>query len=1405
MQSPHIRKTKAVTRRSSFTVRRDEILRSKLNDLLSSDPVNPSENHQMCSNRQAQASAKLRRGNYDLLNYAPQDQIVGVTSNTDVSKNETYRSVYTSNRAKIMVSTALSTCVTSKRKSIDELAVNIPSGLSKRNKLNNSCLFNSDNVNISVTDKKPNPISTEIRLNTEELSALDDVLNELVVQTSSTSGCISREHESAPLKSAQTPKDDEQKTHIHEHDEPLEALNLSDWSPGKDEPVKVDKQCTVNDQLSQIPNQSFVRGNVLEINQKRDETELLIQVYNNDNNCSTSELKIILRDSWLDSPIRKNDVINVIPDILVDKRISVKSTSVFIVSDHNNPVGCAVCLHPDYLLPTTKVVGSLNCLRRAVLEQFWVSDGGYGDNEISATNQNQTNSYGPEIMLTGSLVHELFQKIISNKIIRRDIISQIISDLIHRSSTVLQMYIYGIKVKLLLTKLDEFVPKIMKWIQTHCTWHQPPGVRPIHANQVKVDDVIAIEENIWSSRLGLKGKIDLTLLCQIPLNGELKPTLNVIPMELKTGNPSYSIEHKGQVYLYLLLAKEFYGKFYDTSKYLNVPVANAGWLVYLQEAVNESCQKQKSYTNASIVYPDITSYHGLIQTRNQLVSGIIDLLKSTETFHSNENLHADNWKPELPDRINQLRMCQTCGVQLTCSLFEKNPVKSYTSSCDSALNVPKFLINRRSHLGVEHINFFTKWSKLLLTEHFDNERFEDVIGRICKTSGKADRFFTSGTVRRLRLLKTKTVGNSISGECEFQSWFIPDKPTDQSNETLLSISGLSVGDLVIVSSDDCRLLGIDLATIVPTEDLHDIENSVCNGIPSQSDYKKSVISLTSTRPFPDRIKLFRIDRYVTMKTVQLNLSNLIGLMQNSTLGQVLRELIIDGRMPNTSKTISKRIVKEIRPILKPLNVNQRAAILQTLFSQDYILIKGYPGSGKTETLTALLRVLILLKKKVLVAAHTHSAVDNLLLRLHQTGETRIIRLGQVNRIHPNLKNYSLESKLNTFLKSNEKLKTDATDYVHSIMMDAAVVGCTALTASGGNDLRHAALTYQKFDVILIDEASQLMCPTSLGPLLCLRTEQESNGVRCCRFVLVGDPYQLPPLVRSQKAKNGGLDQSLFTLLLNYSIGDTYERKTIGSSIDYSNKEHIIELTIQYRMNSNILTLTNYLAYQNKMSCANSVVAQSTIQLKPGVSDKNLEKLPLWIKRVISPLLSDSLLLLDTKKLDCCVSSSNESHATNSNPTEAQLILYIIKKSVDVLTLNSKDIGIIAPYRAQVSLLKNKIKENSFEDIEVNTVDQFQGRDKRLILLCLTNCPSMLKKDKNEYFESNRIHLLEDLPRLTVALTRAQHKLIIVGCTGYHNPNTEDIKQNTKLGELYSCIKTMLGGYEILPIDTVSLL
>ncbi|RTG89301.1 DNA replication ATP-dependent helicase Dna2 [Schistosoma bovis] len=1260
ISSPKLCKRKVVARRSSLTVRRDEVLRSKLHDLLSSDPIDKNENQQMCSNRQAQISAKLRRGNYDLLNYAPQDQVVKTTSKeSEFNDVISHRSAITSNRAKKMVSTALLTCSASKRKATEISTAHSTDSPNYR-KPNEYSVSNPEGTNTPKRDtNSKHSVTREVHLNTEELSALDDILDQLVRKDDLPSHKHIKQ-EAVTLDSSQIYCHNEHNTQSSVHDETFQLLNLSDWSPVKEELViiihypnvsfsqRLKQQRTVEDQLLRIPDQSFLRGTVVQIDNKCDQSELVVQLDDVSNTTDNiTKINIILRDSWFDTPIRIKDAINIIPNVYGDIKSPVYNNSTLIISDDNNnrtQNDCAaLCLNPDYLLPTTKIVSSLNCLRRVVLEQFWVTDGGYReDNEITVIDSNQTYNSQCDVMLTGSLVHELFQKIISKHNIQRDDVLQIVSGFIYRPSVVLQM-------------------------------------------------------------LGLKGKIDSTLLCEIPLLGELKPTLHLIPMELKSGNPSYSIEHKGQVYLYLMLAREFYGAHYSTSKYARVPVANAGWLVYLKEPIKQNFQKHISFTNPGIIYPDINSFRGLIQTRNRLVSGIIDLLRSADTSH--EQLRVSDQKLKLPDCINQLRVCQTCSLQLTCSLLTENPAKPP---------------------------------------------------------------ITNGTIRGLRLVKTKILQSSLSGEDEVQSWFILHKSLDQPYESLLSLSSLNIGDFVIVSSDDSRFLGIELATVASVEGLNEVDLTSHGFVSPLSDYKKYVFSLIST-------------------------------------SHLLRELIIDGRIPDMSKTISKKIVKEIRPILKPLNVNQRTAILQTLFSQNYILIKGYPGSGKTETLVALLRVLILLKKRILVTAHTHSAVDNLLLRLCKTGETRVIRLGQMDRILPDLLNYSFEYKLNTFLKSDDKLKNDVIDYINNIMANTVVVGCTALSASGGNDLRHSALTYQKFDVVLIDEASQLMFPTTLGPLLCLADEQQSlDSIKCCRFVLVGDHYQLPPLVRSQKARLGGLDQSLFSLLLSHHDSDN-SSLTTNSSLDLSKKGYVTELTIQYRMNSKIMALSNKLTYKNKMSCANSCVSQATLKLNPNiVSDEISDKLPLWIKRVNSPLLSDSVLLLDTKMLDCYPLSENESRTSNSNPIEAQLILYIIRRIHHVFLLDMEDIGVITPYRAQVYLIKNMMKENSFGSIEVNTVDQFQGRDKRLILLSLTNCPSsFLRTNGNECIESNRNHLLDDLPRLTVALTRAKHKLIIIGCTGQHNLPENNSNQITNLQNLFSFIKIMIGGYEILPSDTVT--
>ena len=78
------------------------------------------------------------------------------------------------------------------------------------------------------------------------------------------------------------------------------------------------------------------------------------------------------------------------------------------------------------------------------------------------------------------------------------------------------------------------------------------------------------------------------------------------------------------------------------------------------------------------------------------------------------------------------------------------------------------------------------------------------------------------------------------------------------------------------------------------------------------------------------------------------------------------------------------------------------------------------------------------------------------------------------------------------------------------------------------------------------------------------------------------------------------------------------------------------------------------------------------------------------------------------------------------------------------------IGVIAPYRAQLKLLREQMDELGPE-LEVQTVDKFQGRDKDCIVL------SMVRSNKKR-----SAGLLADWQRLNVAMTRAKSKLVIVG-------------------------------------------
>lgn len=281
-------------------------------------------------------------------------------------------------------------------------------------------------------------------------------------------------------------------------------------------------------------------------------------------------------------------------------------------------------------------------------------------------------------------------------------------------------------------------------------------------------------------------------------------------------------------------------------------------------------------------------------------------------------------------------------------------------------------------------------------------------------------------------------------------------------------------------------------------------------------------------------------------------------------------------------------------------------------------------------------------------------------------------------------------------------------------------------------------------------------------------------------------------MRSRRAAAMGADESLFERLAGPS--------RLG----------IETLRRQYRMNACITTLANKITYKNLLLCANINVRRACVRL----SDAGKRCAP-WVQRVLSTDLDRSCIMLDTGNVfdasDCIAAGTNSTMSSSAsavssacngttdpgvapakvkrrlyaNFCEAALVLTLTQAllQVNVLLIEQKtcnnrhynriiigistqlnvapeSIGIMAPYTAQVEVLRGIMPDKG---IEVNTIDQYQGRDKSVIILSCTKCDNQAMRESTDGTQPGRdSDILSDLRRMTVAVTRAKHKLIVIG-------------------------------------------
>ena len=401
---------------------------------------------------------------------------------------------------------------------------------------------------------------------------------------------------------------------------------------------------------------------------------------------------------------------------------------------------------------------------------------------------------------------------------------------------------------------------------------------------------------------------------------------------------------------------------------------------------------------------------------------------------------------------------------------------------------------------------------------------------------------------------------------------------------------------------------------------------------------------------------------------------------------------------------------------------------EAAISRRFTLIQGPPGTGKTHT---AVRILEAWSKQdvgtILATADSNVAVDNLLEGLLARG-VRVIRLGQPVKVRESLRaatvdahmeNHPLRRDLDAQLELNEKLNRKISsmkgkekglahrdlklgwkevrkieNQMRDDILDRAQVLCCTCIGSG-----HTLLDGRRFPQVLIDEATQATEPAALVPLI--------RGAR--QVVLVGDHRQLPPTVISYRAENGGLRRSLFERMVEMGV-EPYL------------------LTKQYRMHPAISKFPNDQFYNGR--------------LEDGVSAANRAAPAglLW------PDWDNPVAFLPVKGGEL-VSPDGTSR---ENPTEVSWIIRLLDDFLDAGELEKGDIGVITPYAGQVRAIRHSMRED-LDDIEVRSVDGYQGREKEVIIF------SCVRSN-----DDGNIGFLSDPRRLNVALTRAKRGLIVIG-------------------------------------------
>ena len=500
-----------------------------------------------------------------------------------------------------------------------------------------------------------------------------------------------------------------------------------------------------------------------------------------------------------------------------------------------------------------------------------------------------------------------------------------------------------------------------------------------------------------------------------------------------------------------------------------------------------------------------------------------------------------------------------------------------------------------------------------------------------------------------------------------------------------------------------------------------------------------------------------------------------------TSNEERRQLLLGQRTPRIDKSLT---------LSRSYHPDYDEIILKAKQAQDYFLLIGPPGTGKTSQALQFLVREQLAGNIYSQPSSAYSAEDSkhnkpseTINTQHSTPNTQtaILLLAYTNRAVDEICNMLTENELDYIRIGNEfscdpkysdhllkeVLDDNATlNSIKSTIADARIVVATTSTMNSNA----ALFNIKHFDLAIIDEASQILEPNIIG----LLTSQHRGGRAIRKFILIGDHKQLPAVVQQDDTEVLVEDETVKAIHLNSCANSLFERLILTERAA-GRSEFVGTLHKQGRMHPDIADFANRKFYaREQLECVPLAhQLEQTLTYNETSEDETDDVLK-----------AHRMIFIPSKP--CRQLNISE----KVNTEEARIITDLLRRLYRQLGNNfdpQKSVGVIVPYRNQIAMIRKEIEKlgiPELEEISIDTVERYQGSQRDIILYSFT-IQSRYQLDfltANTFYEDG-----QPIDRkLNVAITRARKQLILTG-------NESTLRQNQIFAELIDYIKEK-GGY-----------